>query len=78
MSRTTSDRVARLAELEFIALCKQHKAARRQAAGTKKPRRMKPDFYSHYLRPVQGLMTDTKRLCLTRISTEGSGSRARQ
>jgi hypothetical protein len=48
----TSDRAARLAELEFIALCKQLHAAKRQAAGVKKPRRMTPDFYSHYLRPV--------------------------
>jgi hypothetical protein len=49
----TSDRAARLAELEFIALCKQHQAAKRQAGEVKKPRRMKPDFYSHYLRPVR-------------------------
>jgi hypothetical protein len=48
----TSDRAARLAELEFIALCKQHQAAKRQAGNLQKTRRMKPDFYSHYLRPV--------------------------
>jgi hypothetical protein len=49
----TSDRAARLAELELIALCKQHQAAKRRAGEVRTPRRMKPDFYSHYLRPVQ-------------------------
>jgi hypothetical protein len=49
----TSDRAARLAELELIALCKQHQAAAQAAAEVKKPRRMKPNFYSHYLRPVR-------------------------
>ena len=49
----TSDRAARLAELEFIALCKQRQAAKRQTGEVKKPRRMRPDFYSHYLRPVR-------------------------
>jgi hypothetical protein len=53
MKSNASDRAARLAELELIALCKQHQAARRQAAGVKTPRRIRPDFYSHYLRPLQ-------------------------
>jgi hypothetical protein len=53
MKGNASDQAARLAELEFIALCKQHQAAKRQAAEVKKPRHMRPDFYSHYLRPVQ-------------------------
>jgi hypothetical protein len=57
----TNDRAARLAELEFIALCKQHQAAKQQAAGAKKPRRMKPDFYSHYLRAVH-TVTKVKNL----------------
>src|SRR5438132_12723488 len=48
-----SDRAARLAELELIALCKQRQAAKRQSGKLKKCRRMTPDFYSHYLRPVQ-------------------------
>jgi hypothetical protein len=49
----TSDQAARLAELEFIALCKQHQTAKQQAGKLKKLRRMRPEFYSHYLRPVQ-------------------------
>jgi hypothetical protein len=49
----STDRAARLAELEFLALCKQYQAAKRQAGEVKRPRRMRPDFYSHYLRPVQ-------------------------
>jgi hypothetical protein len=53
MNTSTSDRAARLAELEFIALCKQHQAAKRQAGKLKTLRRMRPDFYAHYLRPVQ-------------------------
>jgi hypothetical protein len=53
MKTNTSDRAVRLAELEFIAVCKQHQAAKRQAPGVKRARRMRPDFYSHYLRPVQ-------------------------
>jgi hypothetical protein len=48
----TNDRAARLAELEFIALCKQNQVAKRQAGAVKRRRRMKPDFYSHYLHPI--------------------------
>jgi len=61
MSETVrSDRAARLAELEFIALCKQHQAAKQKAVGVKNPRRTKPDFLFALSAPGPGVSTNAK------------------